>query len=32
MTWRNLLWLALANAATIGAAYASTAAFPLDWH
>lgn len=31
MTWRNLAWLALANAATIGAAYASTAIFPLDW-
>ncbi len=31
MSRRNLGWLALANAATIAAAYASTAVFPLDW-
>lgn len=32
MPWRNLGWIALVNAVTIGAAYASTAVFPLDWH
>lgn len=32
ITARNLGWLMLANAVTIGIAYASTAIFPLDWY
>lgn len=32
MPWRNLGWIALVNLLTIGAAYASTAIFPLAWY